>query len=104
LQNGDDLDLAAVALTLSMRLDLPVVASNDVHMHVAQRKPLQDVLTAIRLKTSVAQLGTAQHANRERHLRSVARLRSLYPAEMLEESVSILERCSFSLDELRYEY
>ena len=42
-----------------MRLDLPVVASNDVHMHVAQRKPLQDVLTAIRLKTSVEELGTA---------------------------------------------
>ncbi len=104
LQNGDDLDLAAVALTLSMRLDLPVVASNDVHMHVAQRKPLQDVLTAIRLKTSVAELGTAQHANRERHLRAIARLRALYPAEMLEESVSILERCAFSLDELRYEY
>ena len=58
LQNGDDLDLAAVALTLSMRLDLPIVASNDVHMHIAQRKPLQDVLTAIRLKSSVKELGT----------------------------------------------
>ena len=104
LQNGDDLDLAATALTLSMRLDLPVVASNDVHMHVAQRKPLQDVLTAIRLKTSVKELGTALHANRERHLRSIARLRMLYPAEMLQESVTILERCRFSLDELRYEY
>ena len=104
LQNGDDLDLAATALTLSMRLDLPVVASNDVHMHVAQRKPLQDVLTAIRLKTSVKELGTAQHANRERHLRSIARLRTLYPAEMLQESVTILNRCHFSLDELRYEY
>ena len=104
LQNGDDLDLAATALTLSMKLDLPVVASNDVHMHVAQRKPLQDVLTAIRLKTSVKELGTALYANRERHLRPIARLCMLYPAEMLQESVTILERCRFSLDELRYEY
>jgi error-prone DNA polymerase len=104
LQNGDDLDLAAVALTLSMRLDLPIVASNDVHMHIAQRKPLQDVLTAIRLKSSVKELGTALHANRERHLRPIARLRTLYPSEMLQESVTILERCRFSLDELRYEY
>ena len=104
LQNGDDLDLAAVALTLSMRLDLPIVAANDVHMHVAQRKPLQDVLTAIRLKSSVKELGTALHANRERHLRPISRLRMLYPAEMLQESVAILERCHFSLDELRYEY
>jgi len=104
LQNGDDLDLAATALTLSMKLDLPVVASNDIHMHVAQRKPLQDVLTAIRLKASVKELGTALHANRERHLRPIARLRMLYPAEMLQESMTILERCRFSLDELRYEY
>lgn len=104
LQNGDDLDLAATALTLSMKLDLPVVACNDVHMHVTQRKPLQDVLTAIRLKTSVKELGTALYANRERHLRSIARLRLLYPTEMLQESVTILERCRFSLDELRYEY
>jgi error-prone DNA polymerase len=104
LQNGDDLDLAATALTLSMRLDLPVVASNDVHMHVAERKPLQDVLTAIRLKTSVEELGTALHANRERHLRPIDRLRALYPAEMLQESVAILDQCHFSLDELRYEY
>ncbi len=104
LQNGDDLDLAATALTLSMKLNLPVVASNDVHMHVAQRKPLQDVLTAIRLKTSVKELGTALYANRERHLRSLSRLRLLYPVEMLQESVTILDRCRFSLDELRYEY
>jgi error-prone DNA polymerase len=104
LQNGDDLDLAAVALTLSMRLDLPIVASNDVHMHIAQRKPLQDVLTAIRLKSSVEVLGSALHANCERHLRPIARLRTLYPAEMLQESVTILEQCRFSLDELRYEY
>ncbi len=104
LQNGNDLDLAAVALTLSMRLDLPIVAANDVHMHVAQRKPLQDVLTAIRLKSSVTALGTTLHANRERHLRPIVRLRTLYPAEMLQESVTLLERCRFSLDELRYEY
>src|SRR5262245_33093047 len=104
LQNGDDLDLAATALTLSMRLDLPLVASNDVHMHIPERKPLQDVLTAIRLKTSVKELGTALHANRERHLRPIDRLRALYPAEMLQESVAILDRCRFSLDELRYEY
>jgi len=104
LQNGDDLDLAATALTLSMRLDLPIVAANDVHMHIAERKPLQDVLTAIRLKTSVAELGTALHANRERHLRPIDRLRALYPTEMLQESIAILDRCHFSLDELRYEY
>ena len=42
-----DLDKTANALTLSMRLDLPIVASNDVHAHVAARQPLQDVMIRI---------------------------------------------------------
>ena len=99
-----DLDRTAHALTLSSRLGLPIVASNDVHMHVADRKPLQDVVTAVRNRTTVAELGTSTHANRERCLRSRASLARLYPEEMLAESVAIANRCDFSLDELRYEY
>jgi error-prone DNA polymerase len=99
-----DLDKMANALTLSMRLDLPIVASNDVHAHLPARQPLQDVLTAIRLKTTVAELGCAAHRNGERHLRSLSELASLYPPEMLEASCQIADRCRFSMDELRYEY
>ena len=99
-----DLDRTANALTLATRLDLPIVASNDVHMHTAGRKPLQDVLTAVRNRTTVAALGSQAHANRERSLRSHDCLAGLYPREMLAESVAIADRCSFSLDELRYEY
>ena len=104
LQDGDDIDHTARLLTLSMRLDLPLVASNDVHMHRPGRKPLQDVLSAVRLKTTVAELGSAAHANRERYLRGYDQLTAIYPPEMLDESLAILERCTFSLDELRYEY
>ena len=99
-----DLDRTAHALTLSTRLGLPIVASNDVHMHVEARKPLQDVVTAVRHRTTVAALGTHAHANRERYLRSLDRLAELYPEEMLAESLAIADRCRFSLDELRYEY
>ena len=104
LQDGDDLDVAAKAFRLSMRLELPLVASNDVHMHSAERRALQDVLTAIRLKQPVAELGTALFANRERHLRGLERLAEIYPPELLAESCAILARCTFSLDELKYEY
>ena len=103
-QDGNDLDVMATVLTLSMRLSLPVVATGDVHMHIASRKPLQDVLTAIRMKTAVAELGETLQPNRERTLRQLSRLTELYPPEMLAESVAILNRCHFSLDELRYEY
>ena len=99
-----DLDKTANALTLSMRLELPIVATNDVHCHVSRRQPLQDVLSAVRLKTTVAELGGRGFANAERHLRSIGALEALYAPEMLEESCRIAARCSFSMDELRYEY
>jgi error-prone DNA polymerase len=103
-REDDDLDKTAHALTLSMRLDLPIVASNDVHVHCPERQPLQDVLTAIRHRTTVAAIGSLGFQNAERHLRPVEALTTLYPPEILEESCRIAERCRFSLDELRYEY
>ncbi|MEO8037271.1 MAG: error-prone DNA polymerase [Betaproteobacteria bacterium] len=83
---------------------LPLVASNDVHMHARGRRALQDVLTAARIGTSVAQAGRALFPNAERHLRPIAKLARLYPARWLAASVAIARRCTFSLDELRYEY
>ncbi len=83
---------------------LPLVAAGDVHMHVRSRKPLQDVLTAIRLGTSVQQAGYALHPNAERHLRHRLRLARLYPPELLAETLKIAARCDFDLGSLRYEY
>src|SRR5690606_36567194 len=59
---------------------------------------------AIRLGTPVRRLGYALASNAEQHVRSRLRLAQLYPAEMLEETVALAERCRFSLDSLRYEY
>ncbi len=86
------------------RLKLPLVASGDVHMHIRARRILQDAVTAIRLGTTIDRAGFALYANGERHLRSLAVLERVYPAELLAESVRIADRIDFSLDELRYEY
>ncbi len=83
---------------------VPLVAAGGVHMHVRSRKPLQDVLTAVRLGKPVAQCGEQLLPNAEAHLRSRLRLAHLYPAPLLEESVRVASLCQFSLDELRYEY
>ena len=83
---------------------LPVVASGDVLMHVRSRKPLQDTLTATRLATPLAQCGWQLEPNAEQHLRSRGRLQALYEPAWLAQSVAFAGRCSFSLDELRYEY
>jgi error-prone DNA polymerase len=96
----DDADRLAHLKTLG----LPLVATGDVHMHVRSRRPLQDALTALRLKTTVAAAGHALFPNGERHLRSRLALGRLYPPELLAETLKIAARCDFSLVELRYEY
>ncbi len=89
---------------LGKELDLPCVAAGDVHMHRRSRRALQDVLTAIRLKTPLNAAGYALFPNGERCLRPSPRLRQLYPAPLMEQTLIIAERCTFALDELRYEY
>jgi error-prone DNA polymerase len=93
-------DLTAV----SRATGLALVAAGDVHMHVRARRMLQDTMTAIRVGTPLAQCGYALFANGERHLRSRARLATIYPRALLEAGVEHAARCRFSLDCLRYEY
>jgi error-prone DNA polymerase len=100
---GDRLRLARLT-ELSQMTGLPLVAASDVHMHARARRALQDTLTAIRRKTPLAECGYALFPNGERHLRSRARLATIYPPELLVQTQAVLERCTFSLDELRYEY
>ena len=83
---------------------LPVVAVGSVLMHTRSRKPLQDMLSATRLKRTVADCGFALEPNAEAHLRPRARLAALYRPEWLEATLQFAGRCHFSLDELRYEY
>lgn len=85
-------------------LPLPIVATGDVLMHRRSRKPVQDTLTAIRLRRPLAQCGTALACNAEQHLRSRLQLAQLYRPEWLQASVDVARRCTFRLDELRYEY
>lgn len=85
-------------------LHLPMVASGDVHMHVRRRRALQDTLTAIRHRSTVAQVGDKLFANGERHLRRLEVLAANYPAPLLQQSVHIAARCRFNLRGLNYVY
>lgn len=104
LINGQDNQHLKKLQQLGQRYQIPLCASGDVHMHCRSRHVLQDVVTAIRLGEPVADLGKSLMPNAERYLRSKQRLKALYPIALLEETINIAKRCSFSLDELRYEY
>ena len=84
-----------------------LLATNDVRYHHPARRRLADVLTAIRLRTTVDALGHAAEPNAERHLKppaEMARLFARHP-EALANTLRVLEAASgFSLDQLRYEY
>ncbi len=102
-RSGERTRLGAL-LKLGQRLALPCVAAGDVHMHIRERRMLQDTLTAIRLGKPVARVGYDLHPSGERHLRRCETLERIYPHELLAETVRIAQRCDFSLDSLRYEY
>ena len=55
-------------------------------MHDAARRPLADVLTAIRTGVTVERLGRAALANGERRLRSAAEMRRLFPHHYQDEA------------------
>jgi error-prone DNA polymerase len=101
---ADDAERLSKLSELGAAAGLPLVAAGDVHMHVAQRRVLQDTLTAIRLCVPVFEAGAALYPNGERHLRNPADLARIYPQELLEQTLIVAERCQFSLDELRYDY
>ncbi|HTU68451.1 MAG TPA: error-prone DNA polymerase [Steroidobacteraceae bacterium] len=103
-RDGRDRERLAGARALGAAHALPLTAAGDVHMHLRERRPLQDALTAVRHGVTLAEAGAHLHPNGERHLRSRERLARLYPPELLAETVKIAALADFSLDELRYEY
>ena len=104
LLRGDDRLKLQGLQKLGKQFRLPLCAAGGVFMHTAQRRILQDTLTAIRLGAQFDELGFDSECNSQRHLRPFEQLTKLFPQELLEATVHIASSCDFSLDELRYEY
>ena len=103
---GDDTARLRGLSDLAAMERIPLVATNDVLFHSPERRMLQDVLSCIRLKTTIAAAGRALHPNAERYLKApaeMARLFRPFPG-LVERTMEVVERCGFSLDDLSYEY
>jgi error-prone DNA polymerase len=106
LYRGDDLARIERLDQLARSFGATILASNDVHHHTPAKRPLQDVLTCIREKTTLVEAGFRLHANGERHLKGpeeMARLFERWP-HALQATRDFADALGFSLDELKYEY
>lgn len=87
-------------------LDIPLVATNDVHYHIPQRRELQDILTCTREKCTIQNAGYKLHQNAERYLKEekeMLRLFRQYP-QAIARAQELADSCTFSLSELKYVY
>jgi len=103
---GDDKRRLARLRRVADTARTPLIATNDVLYHVHERRPLQDVLTCIREKTTIDKAGHKLQANAERHLKPPSEMLHLlrdHP-EAIAETVRFAERILFSLAQLSYQY
>jgi error-prone DNA polymerase len=85
---------------------LSILATNDVHYHAPDRRPLQDVMTCILHKTIITKAGFLLDANAERHLKSPTQMVRLFAAwpHAVAATREVADACQFDLRELSYEY
>jgi len=91
---------------LADELRIPLVAMNDVHYHIAERRELQDIVTCVREKCTIYNAGFKLHQNAERYLKPIKEMHRLFKqySHALERTKQIADSCEFCLSELKYEY
>jgi error-prone DNA polymerase len=84
---------------LADKLDIGVVATNNVHYTAPEKHRLQDVLTSIRHLTTLDEVGDRLRLNHEFYLKSATEMGSLFrdfPQAMANTQL-IAEQCAFDL-------
>lgn len=106
LYRGDDRARIERLDRLARAHGLSILATNDVHYHAPDRRPLQDVMTCIREKTTIHNAGFLLNANAERHLKSPAEMMRLFAdwPHAISATRQVADACIFSLNELAYHY
>jgi len=89
---------------MSIESGLPLAACERILFATREQKPLQDVLAAVRMKKTMAAMGSELRAHAENYLKPIGRLAKRYPLAVMTQTLAIAASCKFSLDELRYEY
>src|SRR5262249_18418414 len=103
---GDDRARIAALDALATRYGTPLVATGDVLYHAAHRRPLANVLAAIREGSTVAEVAARLPPNAERHIKALHEMARLFRGyeHAIAHTLEIAAACRFNLDELVYEY
>ncbi|MGA2053962.1 MAG: error-prone DNA polymerase [Bradyrhizobium sp.] len=106
LYRGDDRRRLARLKRIADQAGVPLLATNEVLYHHPSCRPLQDVLTCIREKTTIEVIGKRLEANAERHLKPAEEMARLFRdvPEAIAETIRFADRIIFSLDQLKYQY
>jgi error-prone DNA polymerase len=106
IYRGDDKRRLARLHHLAAKAGVPLLATNEVLYHHPARRPLQDVLTCIREKTTIEVIGKRLEANAERYLKPAQEMARLFRdlPDAITETMRFADRISFSLDQLKYQY
>jgi len=91
---------------LAHRYGVRSLATGDILYDSPDKRMLQDVVTAIRNKCTIDELGFRRERYADRHLKNVAEMERRfrrYP-DAIRATADIAERCTFSLRELSYQY
>jgi error-prone DNA polymerase len=85
---------------------VPTIAIGDVLYHHPSRRRLQDVVSCIRQRCTIDEAGFRLDRHADRFLKDPAEMQRLFERhpEAFRRVGEILDRCTFSLDELRYQY
>ncbi|QDT02336.1 Error-prone DNA polymerase [Rubripirellula lacrimiformis] len=91
---------------LAIGCDIPLVAGGDVHYHTPGRMLMHDLVSAIRLGTTIDAIAESRFANSQRCLRTLDEIAERYRdvPDAISRTMEIADQCNFTLDELRYEY
>jgi error-prone DNA polymerase len=105
-REGDDAERLAWFGRAAEMAGVPIAAAGDVRYHERSRLPLFDVLTAVRHGSTVEGIRGRLLSNGERHLQERWRIAEQFAAlpGAIERAAEIAAACTFSLDELKYEY
>ena len=104
--DGDDRRRLGEIATQAARFGTPMLALGDVLYHAPERRRLQDVLACVRGHVTLETAGRVLEANAERHMKDAAEMARLFRDHggAVRETLAVMERLGFSLDELSYEY